>query len=83
VTDALTVVGVFMFGLLLGGGIVGGCLGFWLGKEEWVIETLVRFLLSKPGLLELLATRVEIQGKAEARLERELLEMRDRIGKAP
>lgn len=73
-TDALSLIGVFVLGLMLGGGIVGGCIGLWLRTDAVVIETLVRFIVARPGMLDVLTIRVKQQERADAALERAFLD---------
>ncbi len=73
-TDALSVIGSFVLGLLVGGGIIGGCIVWWLAKDEWVIEALVRFMVARPEVLDLVVLRVRSAQQAEAALERTLID---------
>lgn len=58
-TDALTLCGVFLLGLMLGSGAVGAFVGWVVAQDDRTVAFLVGFLRERPDLCDQLATELQ------------------------
>jgi len=52
VSHALEIIGSFLFGLIVGGGVIGAIIGWTVGSDEAVVKWAGAFFAGRPELLE-------------------------------